>query len=146
MTTDASRADEVEIRRLLAKWRQLTADGDVDGLLSLMSDDVAFLTPGNPPITKADFAAGFREVSAEARIESTQEVKDIRASGDIAYVWSALSVVLTPKSGGPTTENSGHVLTVFVRSPSGQWLLARDANLMAGAGNPDRVSSRSAAP
>jgi uncharacterized protein (TIGR02246 family) len=120
-------------------WRRLTSEGDLDGLLSLTSDDVVFLTPGNPPITKADFADGFRQVSAKARIEATQEVKDIGVSGDIAYAWSHLSVVLTPKEGGARSASSGYVLSVFRRSPSGQWLLARDANLVAGAGNPDRV-------
>lgn len=132
-------ADEEQIRRLMDDWRRFTAEGNVDGLLSLTTEDVVFLTPGNPPITKEDFAAGFRKVSAKARIESTQEVKDIKASGDIACAWSHLSVVLTPKDGGDGTESSGYALTVFRKSPSGQWLLARDANLMPGAGNPDRV-------
>jgi uncharacterized protein (TIGR02246 family) len=77
------------------EWRRLTAAGDIDGLLSLSADDVVFLTPGNPPITKTDFAAGFREVSAKARIEAMQDVKEIRASGDIAVAWSHLTVVLT---------------------------------------------------
>lgn len=36
-------------------------------------------------------------------------------------------------------ESSGHVLTVFRKSADGIWQLARDANLVAGAGNPDRV-------
>jgi uncharacterized protein (TIGR02246 family) len=132
-------ADERQIERLMDEWRRLTAEGNVDGLLSLTTDDVVFLTPGNPPITKEDFAAGFRKISAKVRMESTQELMEIQASGDIAYAWSHLSVVLTPKEGGEKTESSGHVLTVFRRSPSGKWLLARDANLMAGAGNPDRV-------
>ena len=121
------------------EWRRLTAAGDIDGLLSLTADDVVFLTPGNPPITKTDFAAGFKEVSAKARIEAMQDVKEIRASGDIAAAWSHLTVVLTPKDGGKKSEASGYVLTVFHRSPSGKWLLARDANLVAGAGNPERV-------
>src|SRR2546428_1926858 len=97
------------------------------------------LTPGNAPITKGDFARGFQEVSAKARIEATQEVKEIRVSGDIATAWSHLTVVLTPKEGGTTSEASGYVLTAFHRSPSGKWLLARDANLVAGAGNPGPV-------
>jgi len=121
------------------EWRRLTAEGNLEGLLSLLADDVIFLTPGNAPITKGDFARGFQEVSAKARIEATQEVKEIRVSGDIATAWSHLTVVLTPKEGGTTSEASGYVLTVFHRSPSGKWLLARDANLVAGAGNPDRV-------
>jgi uncharacterized protein (TIGR02246 family) len=132
-------SDEQQIRRVMDDWRRLTAEGDVEGLLALLADDVIFLTPGNPPITRDNFAAGFRKVSAKARIESTQEVKELRASGDIAYAWSYLNVVLTPKDGGPRPQSSGHLLTVFRRSPAGEWLLLRDANLVAGAGNPDRV-------
>ena len=130
---------DTQIRDLMAACRRLTADGNLDGLLSLLADDVIFLTPGNPPITRDDFAKGFREVSAKARIETQQEVKEIQVSGDIATAWSHLTVVLTPKQGGKPSEASGYVLTVFQRSASGKWLLARDANLVAGAGNPDRV-------
>src|SRR5438128_12031542 len=135
----ATATDEQQIRDLMAEWRRLTAEGNLDGLLSLLADDVVFLTPGNPPMTKGDFAKGFRDVSAKARIEATQDVKEVRVSGDLASAWSHLTVVLTPKGGGKTSEASGFVLTVFQRSPAGKWLLARDANLVAGAGNPDRV-------
>jgi len=123
----------------MAEWRRLTAEGNLDGLLPLLADDVVFLTPGNPPITRDDFAKGFREVSGKARIETKQDVKEIWSSGDVATAWSHLTVVLTPKEGGKTSEASGYVLTVFRRSAAGKWLLARDANLVAGAGNPDRV-------
>ena len=131
---------EQEIRQVMDEWRRLSAQGDVDGLLALTTYDVVFLTPGNPPIRRKEFAEGFRQVSAKARIESRQDVRDIRVSGDLAYAWSEVSVVLTPKDGtGKQWKNSGHVLTVFHRSASGQWLLARDANLMTGAGRPERV-------
>jgi uncharacterized protein (TIGR02246 family) len=131
---------EQEIRQVMDEWRRLTAQGDLDGLLALTTYDVVFLTPGNPPIRRKEFAEGFRQVSAKARIESTQDVRDIRVSGDIAYAWSELSVVLTPNDdAGKKWENSGHVLSVFHRSATGKWLLARDANLMTGAGKPERV-------
>ena len=139
MTNDASLAAEQQIRQLMDDWRRFTAAGNIDGLLSLLADDVVFLTPGNPPVTKADFAAGFAQVAAKAQVESTQEVKEIRVSGDIAYAWSYLSIVLTPKDGSGSWTSAGHVLTVFQKSVAGRWLLARDANLIAGAGNPDRV-------
>jgi uncharacterized protein (TIGR02246 family) len=124
--------DDAQIMRLMDDWRRLSAEGDLDGLLALATDDIVFLTTGNAPMTKSDFAEGFRQMSATARIESTQDVKDLRSSGEIAYAWSHLSVVVTPKAGGAKTERSGHVLSVFRRSPSGSWLLARDANLMTG--------------
>src|SRR6266704_2552774 len=96
----ATATDEQQIRNLMAEWRRLTTEGNLDGLLSLLADDVIFLTPANPPITRDDFAKGFREVSAKARIEAIQDVKQIRASGDMATAWSHLTVVLTPKDGG----------------------------------------------
>src|SRR2546427_3021431 len=101
--------DVQQIRQLMDDWRRFTAEGNLDGLLSLVADDVVFLTPGNPPVTRQDFAAGFQKVSAKARIESTQEIKDIQASGDLAYAWSSLSVVLTPTGESQPWQSSGHV-------------------------------------
>ena len=132
-------SDEQQIKQLMEEWRRCTAAGDLDGLLALTADHAVFLTPGNAPITKTDFAAGFRKISAKARIEPKQQIKDLGISGDLAYAWSNLTIVLTAKVGGVRTESSGHVLTVFRRNAAGNWQLARDANLIAGAGNPDRI-------
>jgi uncharacterized protein (TIGR02246 family) len=122
--------DEQQIRALMAEWRRRTAAGDVEGVLALMTDDAVFLTPGNPPMTKADFAAGFRSFAGKVEIESTQDVKDLQVSGDLAYSWSHLSVAMTNLETSGRTERVGHVLTVFRKTPAGEWLLARDANLM----------------
>ncbi len=123
--------DEQQIRELMAEWSRRTAVGDVEGVLALMTDDAIFLTPGNPPMTKTDFAAGFRSFAGKVEIEATQDVQDLQVSGDLAYSWSHLSVAMTNLETGGKTERVGHVLTVFRKAPSGEWLLARDANLMA---------------
>jgi uncharacterized protein (TIGR02246 family) len=125
--------DEQQIRNLMAEWSRRTAAGDVEGVLALMTDDAVFLTAGNPPMTKADFAAGFRSFAGKVEIEATQDIKDLQVSGDLAYSWSHLSVAMTNAESGARTERTGHVLTVFRKSPCGEWMLARDANLM-GAG------------
>jgi uncharacterized protein (TIGR02246 family) len=122
--------DEQQIRNIMAEWSRRTAAGDVEGVLALMTDDAVFLTPGNPPMTKADFAAGFRSFAGKVEIEATQDVKELQVSGDLGYSWSHLSVVMTSTETGGRTERVGHVLTVFRRSSGGEWLLARDANLL----------------
>jgi uncharacterized protein (TIGR02246 family) len=124
--------DEQQILQLMDEWRRRTAEGNVEGVLALMTDDAVFLTAGNAPMTKRDFAAGARALTGSVRIEATQEVKELHASGDIAYAWTYVSVVVTSVQTGSKTERAGHTLTVFRKSPSGTWLLARDANLMAG--------------
>jgi uncharacterized protein (TIGR02246 family) len=123
--------DEQEIRRLMDEWRRRTADGDIDGVLALMTDDAAFLTCGNTPMSRDDFAASARAFGGRFRIEATQEVKELHASGDLAYAWTYVSVSVTSTETGSRTERAGHALTVFRRSPGGTWLLARDANLIA---------------
>ena len=49
----------------------------------------------------------------ESRIESTFDVKDIDASGDVACVWSYVSIVMTATATGSSTTREGHVLSVF---------------------------------
>ena len=122
--------DEQQIHRLMEERHRWTAQGELDPVLGLMTEDVAFLRCGNPPMTKQEFATGFRQWAGRARIESKYEVTDIHASGDVGYVWSYISIVMTSKETGGSTNREGHVLSVFRKSPSGKWLLARDANLI----------------
>lgn len=122
--------DEQHIRELMDQWRRRTAEGDIDGVLALMTDDAIFLTCGTGVMTRSDFAALARATTDRVRVEATQDVKEIHASGDLAYAWTRISVVVTPMGGGSRIERAGHTLTVFRRSPSGTWLLARDANLV----------------
>jgi ketosteroid isomerase-like protein len=44
-------------------------------------------------------------------------------------MWTKLTVVVTPPSGGATIKRAGHTLTVL-KKEHGRWLLARDANLL----------------
>ena len=55
--------DEQEIRQLVSTWMAASKAGDVETVLSLMSDDVVFLVPGQPVMRKADFAAAARAQS-----------------------------------------------------------------------------------
>lgn len=123
-------SDEGQIRRLMDDWRRHTADGNVDAVLALMTDDALFLTAGNAPMSKQDFAAAARSFSGKMRFEATQEVKEICVSGNLAYAHTYVAVAITSNAAGGRTERAGHILTVFRKSPSGRWLLARDANLM----------------
>jgi uncharacterized protein (TIGR02246 family) len=57
--------DEHEIRQLVSTWMAASKAGDIETVLSLMSDDVVFLVPGQPVMRKADFAAAARSQSGQ---------------------------------------------------------------------------------
>jgi uncharacterized protein (TIGR02246 family) len=101
-------------------------------VLSLMSDDIVFLMPGQPVMRKAGFAAAARAQGGNkaATFDGTSDIQEIRVLGDWAFMWTKLTVVATPPGGGPPITRSGHTLSIL-RKHNGRWVLARDANMLA---------------
>lgn len=55
--------DELEIRQLVTTWMTASKAGDIQKVLSLMTEDVVFLMPGQSIMRKADFAAAMQAQS-----------------------------------------------------------------------------------
>jgi uncharacterized protein (TIGR02246 family) len=126
--------DERAIREVIATWLRASAAGDSATVLNLMADDVVFLTPGRPPFGKKEFAAAQRGFD-KFRIDATSQVQEVQVSGNWAYAWTELTVVMTPRStesgGGAVVRRHGHTLSVFRKLADDRWVLARDANMLA---------------
>jgi uncharacterized protein (TIGR02246 family) len=124
--------DEQSIRKLIAQWLSATAAGDVDAVLPLMAEDVVFLVAGQAPMKgRSTFEQGLRSLLATHRVESSSEIQEIEISGSLAYCWNVLNVRVTPLSGGNAVVRAGNVLSILRKQPSGEWVLVRDANLLA---------------
>ena len=122
---------EQSIRDAIARWHRATAAGDVDAVLGLMADDVVFLVAGIPPMRGRNaFEKSLRAVLASNSIESTGQIQEVIVSGSLAYCWTLLTVRVTPRSGGATSERSGSTLSIFRKASDGSWVLVRDANLL----------------
>jgi uncharacterized protein (TIGR02246 family) len=101
--------------------------GDLDTVLSLMTDDVVFMVPGQEPFGKEAFATMSRGM-AKVRMHGVSDIREIAVFGDLAYLRNHLTLTVTPPD-GTTIKRAGYTLTVL-RKVQGRWLLARDANLM----------------
>lgn len=124
--------DEQAIRNAIASWIEATRQGDVAAILPLMTEDVVFLLPGQPPMTGRDsFAEGMRKMARTHRVMPDSVVEEVVVSGDLAYSRTRLEVRIEPLGGGVPVRRAGHTLSVFRRNAQGQWQLARDANLLA---------------
>ena len=78
--------DEDAIRQLVATWLDASRAGDTDKVLSLMTDDVVFLTPGHPPMRgKAAFAASQAALKS-FDIQARSEIEEIEILGDWAWI------------------------------------------------------------
>lgn len=122
--------DEQEIRQLVDDWMAATKAGDIESVLSLMSDDVVFLVPGQT-MTKADFeSAAKAQASGGGAMEfkGTSEIQEIEVLGDWAFMRTKLKVVVTSPTGDFVTR-AGSTLSIL-KKENGKWVIARDANLL----------------
>lgn len=130
-------SDEEEIRQLVSTWMAASKAGDVETVLSLMADDAVFLLPGQAVMRKADFAVAARAQSGQdaPQFDGRSEIQEIKILGDWAFMWSKLTVVVTPPGGAQSMTRAGHTLTIF-KKQNGKWVLARDANMLVPVPNP----------
>ena len=120
--------DERQLRRLIAVWMQSMEEGDVDTVLSLISNDAVFLMPGQAPMKKTDFAETQHAI-VHLKFSIDYDIQDLAVSGDLAYCWNHLSVEIDLMEQGETLQRAGNVLSVF-RKEDGKWRMLRDANLL----------------
>jgi uncharacterized protein (TIGR02246 family) len=120
--------EEAAIRRLVDTWLAASQAGDLTTVLSLMSDDVIFMVPGKKPFGKQEFTASNEKMKG-IKTESSSDIQEIKVLGDWAWMRNFLTVTFTPP-GGSATVHSGYVLTILRKNPNGDWVIARDANLL----------------
>ena len=127
-STHLKQDDEQAIRELVDNWLAASKAGDLETVLSLMSDDVVFMTPGREPFGKEAFASQSKAMD-NFSIEAKSDIKEIKVLGDWAWMRHHLDVTITPPD-GKTRTSSGYVLTILKKSSNGKWVVARDANLL----------------
>lgn len=120
--------DERAIRNVVDTWLAASKAGDLDTVLSLMSDDVLFLTPGQAPFGKEAFAKMSQGMKG-MHVDGTSEIQEVQVFGEIAYLRNALRIVITMPD-RKVVRRSGQTLTILRKEADGMWRLVRDANLV----------------
>lgn len=120
--------DERAIRQVVETWMTASKSGELATVLSLMTDDVIFMVPGQEPFGKEVFAAAW-ESMGNTQMEGTSEVLELQVLGNWAFIRNRIDITATPPS-GDRIRRSGYTLTLMRKEVDGQWRLARDANLL----------------
>jgi len=123
-------SDERDIREVHSTWIRAVNAGHLARLLTLMANDVVFLSPGQAPVGRDEFSANFLAAHQQARIHCSSELEEVEVVGEVAYTRSRDALSVTPRAGGEATQFVGHRMTVYRKQRDGRWLLARDANTL----------------
>ena len=123
--------DERAIREVHTTWIDAVNAGDLVTLLTLMTDDVVFLSPGQAPFGRNEFPVGFSVAHQQSSIHCISELQEVVIFGDVAYTLCRDSLSVAPRAGGEAVALAGHRITIYRRRPDNRWLLARDAHTLA---------------
>jgi len=126
--------DERTILDVHTTWIAAVNAGDLDRLLSLVTDDVVFVNPGQAPSDRGEFARHFPLAQQRAQFHCVSELEEVVVSGDVAYTRSRDSLTAAPRAGAESLRLEGYRMTVYRRQSDGRWLLARDAHTLAPVG------------
>jgi len=123
--------DERAICELVQTWMAATKAGDIQTVLSLMTDDVVFMTPGNEPFGKEVFATTAEQMKDALQVlEGMSEIREIQVLGDWAYLRNYMEITMTMPDSPTPVHRSGYTLTLLRKESDGRWRIARDANLL----------------
>lgn len=130
MTSGNDHQKDLEaIRALHDKDIAATKAYDVEALVSLWSEDIVALAPGQPPTRgQAALRKGLEEGKGTASqyevIDYQQNWEEAQIAGDYAFEWGTFLSVFRP-AGGEVTREQHNVLRVLKRHPDGSWRVHR---------------------
>ena len=123
-------SDERQIRTVHSIWIDAVNSGDLARLLTLVAEDVAFLTPGQAPFGREGFSSNFMAAHKQMRICCTSELEEVVVVGEVAYTLSRDALTVTPCAGGQVAQLAGYRMTVYRKQREGRWLLSRDVHTL----------------
>jgi uncharacterized protein (TIGR02246 family) len=121
--------DEQAIKDVVSRWCKASAVGDVETMLPMLADDMVFVVPGAPPFGKKEFKAAWDGPMKGAKVKADANVEEVLIEGTFAVTRTKLSVAITTPDGNSSRAN-GYTMTLFRKQPNGNWVMARDANLL----------------
>ena len=100
-------SDEREIRTVHSIWIDAVNAGDLACLLTLVAEDVFFLTPGQATFGRVGFSSNFMAAQQQMRICCTSELEEVVVVGEVAYTRSRDALSVTPRQAGRRHSSSG---------------------------------------
>ena len=105
------------------KFIAAAKDGDVDALVSLVTDDVVAMSPNDTTVYgAAEYRAWWEEYFQYFRFTAfSWPQRDVIVNGDFATEHSVYMLAIVPAAGGSRIRDDGRSLTIWKRRPGDSW-------------------------
>ena len=120
-------ADIAAIQQVARQWIELYTAGDLDGLMTLYTQDAIVALHGRPALRGVEqirnfFAPGMGKSSVTFEID----IEEIQVHGDTAHLLSKYYLTAEPVNGGEVYRDAGRSLIIYKRNEDNEWKLYLD--------------------
>jgi uncharacterized protein (TIGR02246 family) len=113
-----------EIKQLLKEWVEASNAGDIDRIMSLVTDNSVIIPPNAAPLIGKEAIRKDQQQSFDQYTSTGDEaVVDFHACGDFAFSRGTWTTSVTPKAGGESKELNGNFIDIYQQRPDGAWKL-----------------------
>jgi uncharacterized protein (TIGR02246 family) len=120
-------ADVAAINAIRDREIAYVAAGKTDSLLTLYTNDVVLMPPGEPVVTGVDALKKWTEAMlAQASVSGRYTSSQVSVAGDMAVDRYTGTIAATPKGGAPGSEEHMKGVHVLRRQADGTWKIAQD--------------------
>ncbi len=120
-------ADTAAINAIWSTYVSSLEAGDIDGWLSLWTEDGVQMPPNEPPVIGKD---QLRQRNGAALDLFTVEIditnQEVGVAGDWAFSRGVYTATLAPKDGSTSIPVDGKFMTILRRQTDGGWKIHRD--------------------
>ncbi len=123
----STETDVEAIKGIDEKWNAAMNAGDVDGVISLYTDDTVQMPPNEPALVgKEAVRRSFQTLMEQNTIQANALTEEVQVVGDRAFIRGTYTQTLTPKAGGEAVKETGKWINFNQRQPDGSWKISRE--------------------
>jgi uncharacterized protein (TIGR02246 family) len=101
--------------------------GDANAWVAQFTDDGLQMPPNAPAnVGKAMIESWSKALLIQFRVQFVLSVDEVRVLGGWAFERGGYTISLNPSAGGPPMQDSGKYITIYQRSATDAWRMARD--------------------
>ena len=113
-----------KIRQFVKAWTEAMNTGDIETIMSMVTDDCVRIPPNAPPLIGKEAIRKDQQQSFDQfTFKGDEAVVDFHVSGDFAFSRGTWAYSLTPKSGGESEKANGGFIDIYQKQPDGSWKL-----------------------
>jgi ketosteroid isomerase-like protein len=134
--TLTTESDSVAIESLSRAFDSLLTASQEEPFLTLLTDDVAWMVPGQPALNGIEAVRGrLKWRFSTSKLDLVTKIEELRTSGEWGYMKASYQMRITPLAGGQPVDEEGKLINILQRTQDGQWKVARH---LWNANHPDR--------